>query len=117
MHPCHPGTPPLIQHGTQLLIGIIFLNNLPNLSINHFIHMLLNLLNGITLAQLNQPPTLLPPPPPQPQLTRPTPHKKSQMCDQPNLNPNNKQEKQVYSGVTSYPTYVVDIQEIKLRSG
>jgi len=34
----------------------------------------------------------------------------------PNLNPNKKQEQQVYSGETSYPTYVVKIKEINLRS-
>lgn len=39
------------------------------------------------------------------------------MPAQPNLNPNNKQAQQVYSGETSYPTYVVEIQEINLRSG
>jgi len=38
------------------------------------------------------------------------------MHAQPNSNPNNKQEQQVYSGETSYPAYVVEIQEINLRS-
>jgi len=38
------------------------------------------------------------------------------MPTQQNLNPNNGQAQQVYSGETSYPTYVVEIREINLRS-
>ena len=38
------------------------------------------------------------------------------MPAQPNLNPNNRQAHQVYSGETSYPAYSVEIQEINLRS-
>jgi len=44
------------------------------------------------------------------------PPKQPQMPAQPNLNPNNRQAQQVYSGDTSYPTYDVGIQEINLRS-
>jgi hypothetical protein len=65
----------------------------------------------------NQSPALLPPPPSQPQLLHPAPPKQPQMPAQPNLNPNNRQAQQVYSGETSYPAYVVEIQEINLRSG
>jgi len=32
------------------------------------------------------------------------------------MNPNNKQAQQVYSGETSYPAYVGEIQEINLSS-
>lgn len=39
------------------------------------------------------------------------------MPAQPNLNPNNRQTQQIYSGETSYPTYAVEIREINLRSG
>ena len=39
------------------------------------------------------------------------------MPAQPNPNLNNKQAPQVYYGETSYPAYVVEIQEINLRSG
>eukprot|EP00253_Pinus_taeda_P006669 PITA_06669 len=39
------------------------------------------------------------------------------MPAQPNPNPKNREAQQVYSGETSYPTYVVAIQEINLRSG
>ena len=39
------------------------------------------------------------------------------MPAQPNPNQNNRQAQQVYSGETSYPTYVVEIKEINLRSG
>lgn len=38
------------------------------------------------------------------------------MSAQPNLNPNNRKAQQVYSGETSYLAYVVEIQEINLRS-
>lgn len=67
--------------------------------------------------QTTQPPTLLPPPQPQPKITHHTPPKQPKIPNQPNLNPNNKKAQQVYSGETSYPTYVVKIQEINLRSG
>ena len=43
--------------------------------------------------------------------------KQPQMPAQPNLNPNNRQAQQVYSGETSYPSYALKIQEINLRSG
>lgn len=39
------------------------------------------------------------------------------MPTQLNPNPNNKQAEQVYTRETTCPTYVVDIQEINLRSG
>ena len=39
------------------------------------------------------------------------------MPAQPNPNPKNSQAQQVYSGETSYPAYVVEIQEINLRPG
>ena len=39
------------------------------------------------------------------------------MPAQENPNPNNRQAQQAYSGETSYPAYVVEIQEINLRLG
>ena len=39
------------------------------------------------------------------------------MPTQPNLNMKNKKEQQVYNGEASYPTYVVEIQEINLWFG
>ncbi len=48
MHPSHLGTLPLIHHGPHLLLGLMLLNILPNLSINHFSHILLHILSGIT---------------------------------------------------------------------
>eukprot|EP00253_Pinus_taeda_P018466 PITA_18466 len=39
------------------------------------------------------------------------------MPPQLNPNPNNRQAQQVYTGVTTCPTYAVEIQEINLRSG
>ena len=48
VHPCSLGTPPLIHHGPHLLLGLMLLDSILNLSINHFIHMILNLLSGAT---------------------------------------------------------------------
>jgi len=39
------------------------------------------------------------------------------MPAQPNPNPNNKHEQQIYSEETSYPAYVMEIQEINLKFG
>jgi hypothetical protein len=120
--PFHLGTLPLIHHGPHLLLGLMLLNILLNLSTNLFSHIHPNLLNGATHHKgggLNSTNLLLYylHLQPQPQLTHPTPPKQPQMPAQPNLNPNNKQAQQVYSGETSYPAYVVEIQEINLRSG
>eukprot|EP00253_Pinus_taeda_P026150 PITA_26150 len=68
-------------------------------------------------APNNNAPALLPPPPAQPQLLHSAPPKQPQIPAHPNLNLNNRQAQQVYSGETSYPAYVVEIQEINLRSG
>eukprot|EP00253_Pinus_taeda_P032953 PITA_32953 len=61
-------------------------------------------------------PAILPPPPAQPQPLPPAPLRQPQMPAQPNSNPNNRQAQQVYTGETTCPTYVVEIQEINLRS-
>ena len=66
--------------------------------------------------QYNSLPALLPPPLTQPQLLPSAPPRQPQIRPQPNLKPNNRQAQQVYSGEASCPTYVVEIQEINLRS-
>jgi hypothetical protein len=65
-----------------------------------------------------QQPTLLPPPPPQNNTTpNSVPPKKPQLPSQPTPNPNNKQAQPVYNNDTTYQTYLVELQEINLRSG
>ena len=48
MHPFHLGTLLLIHHGPHLLLGLMRLSIIPNVLINHFSHMLLHILSGIT---------------------------------------------------------------------
>eukprot|EP00253_Pinus_taeda_P019096 PITA_19096 len=67
--------------------------------------------------QFNNVPALLPPSPTQPQILHFSSLGQPQMPTQPNLNPINRQAQQTYGGETSYPTYVVEIQEINPRSG
>ena len=55
-------------------------------------------------------------PPTQPQLLHSDPTKQPQLPTNPNSNSNNRQAQQVYSGDTSYLSYLVDIK-INLRSG
>ena len=55
---------------------------------------------------------LLPTPLAQPQPLPPAPPRQPQIPAQ--LNSNNRQAQQVYSGEPSCPTYVVEIQEINL---
>ena len=59
----------------------------------------------------------MPPPPSQPHILHPAPPKQPRVPTQENVNRNNKQAQQVYSGETSYLAYVVEIQEMNLRSG
>lgn len=59
----------------------------------------------------------MPPPYAQPQPLPSAPPRQHQMPAQQNLNPNNKQAQQVYNGEPSCLAYVVEIQEINLRSG
>ena len=58
----------------------------------------------------------MPPPPTQPQPLPPDPPRQPQIPTQLNLNPNNRQAQQVYTGETTCPTYAMEIQEINLRS-
>lgn len=67
-------------------------------------------------SRVNWPPMLLPPPEPQTHLTVSTPNEQPQMPSQRNLNLNNKKEQQIYNGETSYPSYVMELQEINLPS-
>ena len=68
------------------------------------------------MTPYNNAPALFPSPTSEPQFLHPTPPKQPQIPTQPNLNLNIRKAQQVYSGETSYHAYVMEMEEINLRS-